>query len=73
LESEGLQVEGDLRDMSQGGFCCVSEQQWKVLSLLRCEIFLLHLKVGVPTLAQVRWIRAEGPHRFVIGVQYIID
>jgi hypothetical protein len=70
---ESLEGKGELRDMSQGGFCCVSEQEWKVFSLLRCEIYLPNSKVAVPTLVQVRWMRAEGPHTFVVGVQYVID
>jgi hypothetical protein len=71
--SENTEVTGEVLDISRGGFRFVAAQQWKIFSLLRVEVFLPHLAVGVPTLAQLRWLRQEGPNEFVMGIQFLID
>ncbi len=70
---EVVELTAELRDISRGGCCLVSGHGWRSLSVLRCEILLPQLAVGVPTLAQVRWLRSEGQDQFVMGLQFLIE
>lgn len=70
---DAVEVSAELRDISRGGCCLVSEHGWNSPSVLRCEILLPQLAVGVPTLAQVRWLRFERQNQFVMGLQFLIE
>jgi len=51
----------------------VSEHACDVSTVVRCEIVLSDLAVGVPTLAQVRWSRQFAPSEFVTGLQFLLE
>lgn len=70
---DAVEVVAELRDISRGGCCLVSEQGWNPLSVLRCEILLPQLAVGVPTLAQVRWLGSKRQNQFVMGLRFLIE
>jgi hypothetical protein len=66
-------IRGDLQNISRGGFCLASNHACKESSFLRCEFFIPGFSVGVPTLAQVRWIRQNAPEEFLAGLQFLLE
>ena len=66
-------IRGELQNISRGGFSLASNHACKESSFLRCEFFIPGFSVGVPTLAQVRWIRQNAPEEFLTGLQFLLE
>lgn len=79
LSSSGLSreeeeaIDGEVQNISNGGFCLLLEKPCEASSLLRCEIVLPGIPVAIPTLAQVRWMQATPEGTYVAGVQFLLQ
>ena len=79
LSSSGLAreeeeaIDGEVQNISNGGFCLLLEKRCEASSLLRCEIVLPGFPVAIPTLAQVRWMQEAPEGNYVAGVQFLLQ
>lgn len=67
-------VVGRVQNMSKGGLCLISSQPVAKSCLVRCEIGVSEIPVGVPTLMQVRWIRKRDlqAETYITGLQFLL-
>lgn len=64
---------GEVRDISDGGFCLFGADAPKQAVLLQGALKLAQMPAEMPTLVQVRWVdRTPGVRRYRIGLQYVI-
>jgi hypothetical protein len=69
----GLGVAGGVANVSTGGLCLLTNDRAAVAGAVRCEIFLPHIPVGIPTLLQVRWLEEDDDSQmFRLGLQFLI-
>lgn len=70
----GPTVLGRVQNVSKGGMCLMSPQPVSRSAVLRCEIVVSDLAVGVPTLMQVRWTRKQNlkTESYLSGLQFLI-
>ena len=66
-------VRGKVQNIGAGGLCLLASHGLAESQLVRGELILPDIPVGIPTLMQVRWIRraTEGP-RYITGLQFLI-
>lgn len=66
-------IRGEIQNISSGGLCLLTNQRIKESSLIRGEIILPDVPVGVPSLMQVRWVGqvAKGS-RYKVGLQFLV-
>lgn len=73
LGDEGVWLEGSTSDICRGGLGILSDRLFPPNSILRCEVVLAEEKLGIPTLAQVRWFNGiEGRRKYKIGLQFVL-
>jgi hypothetical protein len=66
-------VNGKVQNLSAGGLCLLTDQPIKELHLVRGELVLPNVPVGIPTLMQARWVhRATKRFRYRIGMQFVL-
>jgi hypothetical protein len=53
--SEEDEIQGEVHNISRGGFCITLKRACRVSSVLKCDISFPGVPVSIPTLAQVRW------------------
>ena len=64
---------GEVRDISDGGFCLLASDAPKEFVLLQGQLKLAQMPAQIPTLVQVRWVdRTPGGRHYRIGIQYVI-
>jgi hypothetical protein len=71
--TESLLIEGEVRNLSEGGCCVQSEQTCPEFTLLRGRISTADLAIGIPTLMQVRWSRPDSGHGFLLGLNFLLE
>jgi hypothetical protein len=73
IETE-KQVVGRVQNVSKGGLCLISPQPLPRSGLVRCEIGVSDVPVGIPTLMQVRWTRKQNlqADAYVTGLQFLL-
>jgi hypothetical protein len=66
-------LDGSTSDVGKGGLGILSDRLFPPSSVLRCEVSLAGEKIGIPTLAQVRWFNGvEGRRKYRIGLQFLV-
>src|SRR5215471_8545348 len=66
-------INGKIQNLSAGGLCLLSDQPIKAFHLVRGELVLPDVPVGIPTLMQARWVhRATKGPRYRIGMQFVL-
>ena len=67
-------VVGRVQNVSRGGLCFISPQPIAQSCLVRCEIGVSEIPVGIPTLMQVRWMRKQSlqANTYVTGLQFLL-
>jgi hypothetical protein len=66
-------VQGKIQNLSAGGLCLLTGQPIKELDVVRGELVLPDVPVGIPTLMQARWVhRATKGPRYRIGMQFVL-
>jgi hypothetical protein len=70
----GPPVLGRVQNVSKGGICFLSQQPIARSALLRCEITVAEVPVGIPTLMQVRWTRKQNlqAESYLSGLQFLL-
>src|SRR2546430_5045673 len=63
---------GQVKDISDGGFCLLANDAPKQSALLQGHLRLAHMPAQIPTLVQVRWIDRPSPRHYRISLQYAI-
>lgn len=66
-------IEGEVRDLSEGGCCVRSEKSCPEFTLLRGRISTPDLAIGIPTLMQVRWSRPDPQQGFLLGLNFLLE
>jgi hypothetical protein len=63
-----------VQNVSKGGLCLISSQPMPRSSLVRCEIGVSEVPVGIPTLMQVRWTRKQNlqAEAYLTGLQFLL-
>lgn len=63
-----------VQNVSKGGLCLVSSQPLPRSSLLRCEVLVTDVPVGIPTLMQVCWTRKQNlkAESYLSGLQFLL-
>lgn len=70
---EGGGLHGEIRNISNGGFCLTLERPCEISSVLRCEILLPGFPVAIPTLARIRWMQETPEGSYLAGVQFLLQ
>jgi hypothetical protein len=70
--SLGKPVVGRVQNVSQGGLCLMSRQPLVRSSVIRCDIGVSEIPVGIPTLMQVRWTQKLQSDSYVTGLQFLL-
>jgi hypothetical protein len=67
-------VLGRVQNVSKGGICLLSHQPIPHSALLRCEVVVAEVPVGIPTLMQVRWTRKQNlqTESYLSGLQFLL-
>ncbi len=69
-------IRGRIQDISNGGFCLLTNQRLKVGLPVRCEVAFAPTPVAVPTLMRVQWFRrsqnGEDGFRYSAGLQFLL-
>lgn len=67
-------VVGRVQNMSKGGLCLISSQPVAQSCLVRCEVGVSEIPVGIPTLMQVRWTRKRNlqAETYLTGLQFLL-
>ncbi len=76
-------IRGAVSNISGGGVCILTHDEPEassavhgevdVSSAVRCEIFVPHIPIGIPTLLQVRWTRKTGDgDAYQLGLQFLV-
>ena len=67
-------VFGRVQNVSKGGVCLISSHPMVQSCLMRCEIGVSEIAVGIPTLMQVRWTRKQSlpDDTYVSGLQFLL-
>ena len=66
-------VNGKIQNLSAGGLCLLTNQPIEEFHLVRGELVLPDVPVGIPTLMQARWVhRATKGPRYRIGMQFVL-
>jgi len=70
----GLPAAARVQNVSKGGLCLVSSQPLPRSALLRCEILVTDLPVGIPTLMQVCWTQKQNlkTESYLSGLQFLL-
>ena len=69
----GLEISGEVADISEGGLCLVTGDTAEVSDPIRCVIHVPHIPAGIPTLLQVRWARRDGlGPTYRVGLQFLV-
>ena len=64
---------GQVKDISDGGFCLVTGRRPEQSVLLQGLLRLAQMPTKIPTLVQVRWVdRPLSGRCYRIGLQYVI-
>ena len=64
---------GQVKDISDGGFCLLAPRPLEQSILLQGVLRLAQMPVKIPALVQVRWVnRQPRGQRYRIGLQYVI-
>lgn len=67
------EIQGEVPNIGAGGLCLVTDQAPELAAPLRCEILVPLIRVGIPTLVQVRWTDWDSDGRkYRMGLQYVI-
>ena len=66
-------VEGEIQNISSGGFCFLADRPSELASVLRCEISFPGAPIAIPTLAHVRWSRPDEHGGYAAGVRFLLD
>jgi hypothetical protein len=66
-------VHGQVKDISAGGICILTDQLLKESNLLQCDITFATLPAAIPALMEIQWI-AEGEEefKFAVGLRYLL-
>ena len=65
--------EGEILDISANGVKLMADRRVEESALIRGELLLPNIPVGVPSLLQVRWIRpAETAGQYQIGLKFLV-
>ena len=70
---EGEAIHGEVQNISNGGFCLLLERYCEVSAMVKCEVLLPGFPVGIPTLAQIRWVQGTPEGNYVAGVQFLLQ
>jgi hypothetical protein len=73
LPSQDGALQGEILNISQGGFCLILKRPCTVSSVLRCEIRFPGVPVFIPTIAHVRWSQETPEGVYAIGAQYLLQ
>ncbi|PYU76213.1 MAG: hypothetical protein DMG49_01905 [Acidobacteria bacterium] len=65
-------LRGQIKDISDGGFCLLANHAPKQSALLQGQLRLPKMPAQIPTLVQVRWIDRPSLRHYRIGLQYAI-
>jgi len=63
---------GQVKDISDGGFCLLANHAPKQSALLQGQLRLAKMPAQIPTLVQVRWIDRLSRRHYRIGLQYAL-
>ena len=70
---KAVTFQGQVKDVSNGGFCLLSTHAPKESGLLQGPLKLAQMPAHIPTLVQVRWVeRTPEARHYRIGLQYVI-
>ena len=66
-------IQGRIENINRTGVCLVTTKFIETSSVLQCEIFPAELRMGIPTMMEVRWIKRDsaGPG-MRIGLRYLL-
>jgi len=64
---------GKAENIAKGGICVISAHAVPTNSLVRCELMLAGSSVGIPSLAQVRWVEnSVETNGYRLGLQFLL-
>jgi hypothetical protein len=65
--------QGQLHNVSEGGFCLVTDERLAPKQLLAIALPLTPPEISVPTLAYVQWTRPmRGTGRYAAGLSFVV-
>jgi|SRR5579864_526852 len=70
--SEDDELQGEIHNISRGGFCITLKRLCRVSSVLKCDIIIPGVPVSIPTLAQVRWSHESPEGGWAAGFQFLL-
>ncbi len=66
-------VRGQVKDISAGGICVLTDQLLKQSNLLRCDITFAKLPTAIPALMEIQWIsERDEAFKYVVGLRYLV-
>jgi PilZ domain len=66
-------IRGQIQNISAGGLRMITNQAIKKFALIRGEVSLHNLPVGVPSIMEVRWTRRlAGGARYELGLRFVL-
>jgi PilZ domain len=66
-------IQGRIQGISAGGLDLLTRQLLTASSLVRGELLLPKIPIGLPVLLQVRWVQEQSKgHRYRIGLQFLL-
>ncbi len=65
-------VKAQMVNAAEGGLCVVLSKSLLPSSVIRCRFGATGLPAGVPTLLQVRWVKAMPNGKYSCGLMYLL-
>ncbi len=66
-------VRGQVKDISAGGICMLTDQRLKESNLLQCDITFADFPAAIPALMEIQWIAgAEEEFKYAVGLRYLL-
>jgi hypothetical protein len=66
-------VHGRIQDFSEGGLSVIADRKLNQFEVIRGEIMLPNMSIGVPSLLQVRWVRpTTKKSHYRAGLQFLL-
>jgi hypothetical protein len=73
VESQSSEFQGNVCNISKGGLNVSIDYGLNRNDMIRGEVILPSVAVGVPSLFQVRWVHPiKNRHRFSVGLKFMV-
>ncbi len=66
-------VRGQIKDVSAGGICMLTDQLLTESNLFQCDITFTKLSAAIPALMEIQWIaKGDEEFKYAVGLRYLL-